>query len=244
MGYFATRPAGGGGGGGLPTVEYMRSVATTDFYSAVGGVCPGASSFIAQIFYRYPGPLGANSTEDVITNTGGANGWEIILNFGTIHWEVVDGAGNVITANVGGWYTANDYMVGRDVIFTLRAYQNGGVLTVDFYINTHKQTAGSAAPAAGMTASTGTLKVLGDQVDQLVSGVLYYEGTRTDQQIEDHVNASLAAGDLLAMDGQAATNRWSVAADTPGATWAAAEGGVVLTRNGTMTAETVPLYRA
>ena len=231
-----------GAGGGAQTIQHTRSNSASDYYESASGVCPGADDFIVSFMFRAPGPEAISSFRELVNNkNGGTDGWAILFTSSALRFEVIDGSGNELAGNPGYWLMSNDYEIGRDVHVLLRAYQSGGVLNVMFYWNGFLAETGVGI-ASGMTPGAGTMNVGGAAQDAMFAGVLYYEGTLTDAQIDEHIQACMLAGDVVALPSAiAADNRWSVAGQggSPGATWSPEEGSDDLTENGTMVDEEV-----
>ena len=231
----------GGGGGGLPDVEYTTSPTSADYYSGAVGVCDGGDDFIVSIWYRVRGPDTPSGFKDIVRNDTFNSGWALLWSFGTVQFEVFDGSAVQVTGSGTQWYAWNRYEIGRDVLITLRVYQSGGVMNVELWFNDTRIDT-QAAANSGMTVSTGTLKLAGGGEGEMCEGLVYYEGTMTDAEISDWVNAAMAAGSTIAMPSE--TNRWSYADNVPGATWAPSTGVASLTRNGTPGTATYKVNRA
>jgi len=233
---------GAGGGSGVPDMILITSPSTADYYGAASGVCDGAADFTVHVLYQHEGPAQPSGFKDIARNDNGSTGWAIAWNFGNVQYEAYDGSGNSVGGSPSDFYASNGFEVGRAVCIGLQCYQSGGVLHADLWFGALRVDQQSAA-ATGMTVSTGTMNLCSGGEGEGVEGLVYYEGTLTDAQMKEYAHAVYEAGAIVALP-VSATNRWSAAADTPGATWAAAEGASSLQCFGTPVSVTRKIFRA
>ena len=234
---------GGGGGGGGPaspqTIPFVDSPSgATGVYSTTQVEMRGQANFIAAALVREWGndPFGTIiGCGDPTVGAPNGKGWFIREFFGQLQFAVADGAGNNGQVGFGTseWVGLADYRRGRDLLLLLRAFQSGGVLNVEAWVNGVR--CGTAATAAaGMTPATSNFSIFdgGGLSTFGVAGYAFLNGTATDTQLLAFFEACYTAKAIVA-GGITWSHLYTTAAGAPAATWADTAGSQNLALSGT-----------
>lgn len=242
------------GGAGLPTIPYLDySAASGDYYQAPVGVCAGEASgdFLFAIHIRLDNPepygpvyfLRCGNPDD----GGSPNGYYLLLNYDNLEFRGVTATGEILNQGVSitdTYFGVPGYKYGRDAILLYQVYQDGGVTKVRFWVNGAPILNSPAAGTAGFTPGVTELAVGPDSGAFFagISGYAYFAGTATYAQITTFFNACYEQRKIVNA-GPAWTNLWTVADNTPGATWAPTAGADDLTRIGVQLPQVSPTMR-
>lgn len=206
----------------------FRSTSLADHYAAgSAGLVPGASNFIAIVGWVPQANRNGAKIETLAECRSGATGWAIRYEYGLLTVVAFDGAGGAVSATVP---TPTNYAPGQERgklhMIGLRAYQNGGVLTVESWLGPERfvTTVGAAAgmtPGAAATFQLANAVTFGDEsaVNGTITGFAYFDSTVTDAQMRTIMGDALQRGriDPAALAWDAIYQGTDV--QTAGATW-------------------------